>query len=229
MIEFYDGCIMTIPGAELGVFLKSLLIGLSIAAPVGPIGLLTIQRTLERGRASGLATGMGAAAADAVYGALGAFGVSWLIQWLNGIRVPLALVGGLVLFVLAWRTWHAPVTRDSARSSGRALAGQFAGTFALTLSNPATILSFIAIFGTLAGSLSGHVSPWIMVLGVLLGSALWWLLLTTAVGATRQRFNDGWRHRINQASGAVLAAFALWQWGGLALQFLSPAASAAGA
>ena len=87
------------------LFLSSLWIGLSIAAPVGPIGLLVIQRTLRHGIAVGLATGLGAAVADAAYGAVGAFGVSALIRALQGARVPLALVGGAFLLWLAWRTW----------------------------------------------------------------------------------------------------------------------------
>ncbi len=82
------------PVPEAGVFAQSLLIGLSIAAPVGPIGLLVIQRTLQRGAVVGLATGLGAAAADALYGAVGAFGVSWIIDALVGARVPLAVGGG---------------------------------------------------------------------------------------------------------------------------------------
>jgi len=88
------------------VFLQALLIGLSIAAPVGPIGLLVIQRTLQRGAVVGLATGLGAAAADGLYGALGAYGVSAVIGALQAARLPLALAGGAFLLWLAWRTWH---------------------------------------------------------------------------------------------------------------------------
>jgi len=197
------------------LFAQSLLIGLSIAAPVGPIGLLTIQRTLALGSAAGLATGLGAAAADAVYGAIGAFGVTALIQWLSGARMLLALAGGGFLLWLAWSTWRAPVAERAADAgSARDLLRCFAGTFVLTLSNPATILSFIAVFGALAGRVSIP-SPWPMIAGVLIGSALWWLLLSAAVGRLRDRFDGRWRRRINRASALLLAAFALWQWAGL--------------
>ncbi|WP_395704028.1 LysE family transporter [Aquabacterium sp.] len=200
---------------SLLLFGQSLLIGLSIAAPVGPIGLLTIQRTLALGPAAGLATGLGAAAADAVYGAIGAFGVTALIQWLTGARTGLALAGGAFLLWLAWSTWRAPVAERAARvGGGTDLLRCFAGTFVLTLSNPATILSFIAVFGALAGRLAIR-SPWPMIGGVLLGSALWWLLLSSVVGRLRERFDARWRGRVNRASALLLAAFALWQWIGL--------------
>lgn len=196
---------------SLALFLSSLLIGLSIAAPVGPIGLLTIQRSLEHGPRAGLATGLGAAAADAVYGAIGAYGVSWLVNALVAARVPLALFGGAFLLWMAWQLVRAPAA-ERAASTAPARGGwqYFASTFVLTLSNPATIISFIAIFGAMAGRASTG-SPALMVLGVLLGSALWWLMLSSAVGRLRERFDAVWRRRVNLISATVLAAFALWQ------------------
>jgi threonine/homoserine/homoserine lactone efflux protein len=194
------------------LFVRSVLIGLSIAAPVGPIGLLVIQRTLQRGRRIGLATGLGAAVADALYGAVGAYGVHGVIRWLDEARTPLALTGAAVLGWMAWRTWSAPLSDQAAdvpAGSGRGLLGAFAGTFVLTLSNPATIFSFMAIFGSMAGSLQGA-SPMTMVTGVLLGSALWWLVLSAGVTRLRSRFDAHWRRRVNRASAILLAAFALW-------------------
>jgi threonine/homoserine/homoserine lactone efflux protein len=198
------------------VFLEALWIGLAIAAPVGPIGLLVIQRTLRSGMALGLATGLGAAVADAVYGALGAYGVSTVIGALQAARVPLALVGGAFLLWLAWRSWHAPVAERAAEvRGGSGLLGAFAGTFVLTLSNPATILSFIAIFGAMGARAGAVASPPTMVAGVLVGSALWWLFLSAVVGALRQRFDARWQRRVNRASAIGLAGFAVWQWAGL--------------
>jgi threonine/homoserine/homoserine lactone efflux protein len=201
--------------AEAALFAQSLLIGLSIAAPVGPIGLLVIQRTLQRGARVGLATGLGAAAADALYGAVGAFGVSWVIDALAGARVPLALGGGAFLLWLGWRIWHtAPATTAAQAGDGAGLLPSFAGTFALTLSNPATIFSFIAVFGTLGARMAGG-SPWTMIAGVLLGSALWWLLLSSGVARLRSRFDARAQAWVNRVSALLLAGFALWQWAGL--------------
>jgi len=172
---------------------------------------LTIQRTLNQGAAAGLATGMGAAVADAAYGAVGAFGVTVLIQALTAARMPLAIGGAAFLLWMAWSIWRAPVTERAAQAgSGADRLRCFAGTFVLTLSIPATILSFIAAFGALAGRMQ-VASPWTMIAGVLIGSALWWLLLASAVGRLRERFDAHWRRRINVASALVLAGFALWQ------------------
>lgn len=200
---------------DAALFAQSLLIGLSIAAPVGPIGLLVIQRTLQRGALVGLATGLGAAVADALYGAVGAFGVTSVIDALVGARVPLALGGGTFLLWLAWRTWHAaPAAQAAQAGAGSGLAQCFAGTFVLTLSNPATIFSFIAVFGTLGARMAVR-TPWTMVAGVLVGSALWWLLLSAIVGRLRTRFDARAQTWVNRASALLLAGFALWQWAGL--------------
>jgi threonine/homoserine/homoserine lactone efflux protein len=187
---------------------------------VGPIGLLVIQRTLHHGRAVGLATGLGAAVADAAYGAVGAFGVTALIAALQALRVPLALVGGGFLLWLAWRTWWASGQTVQAGAgvelvAAPSLPASFVGTLLLTLSNPATILSFVAIFGALAGSLQAPASPWLMVAGVLAGSALWWLLLCAAVGALRSRFDARAQAAVGRVSALMLAGFALWQWAAL--------------
>lgn len=201
---------MESPTAALLLFAQSLLIGLSIAAPVGPIGLLVIQRTLQRGALVGLVTGLGAAVADAVYGAVGAFGVTGVLQWLQGARLPLGLFGSVFLGWLAWRTWRAPVAERAATvADARGLAAAFAGTFLLTLSNPATIFSFVAIFGSLGGRVAVS-SPWPMIAGVLVGSALWWLFLSGVVSRLRARFDARWQRRVNRVSALLLAAFALW-------------------
>ncbi len=195
----------------LHLFLSSLLIGLSIAVPVGPIGLLVIQRSLDHGPRAGLAAGLGAAAADAVYGAVGAYGAHWLMQALVGLRVPLTLCGTGFLLWMAWQLLHAPGGGQAAAAApARGALRSFVATFALTLSNPATILSFVAIFGALAGR-SAVASPGTMVAGVLAGSALWWLLLSALVGRLRWRFDRRWQRATHRASAAVLAGFALWQ------------------
>nr|WP_207185864.1 LysE family transporter [Rubrivivax gelatinosus] len=202
--------------ADLTLFLQSTAIGLSIAAPVGQIGLLAIQRTLQYGSAAGIATGLGAAAADAIYGAIGAFGVTALIHFLVEQRTLLAGAGSALLLWMAWRIARQPPARRREDSDERApLARLFAGTFVLTLANPTTILSFIAVFGALAGR-SAVASPLVMVAGVAAGSALWWFVLAGAVGRLRSRFDVRWQQRVKLASAALLAGFALWQLAALA-------------
>jgi threonine/homoserine/homoserine lactone efflux protein len=201
---------------NFSLFAQALLVGLLIAAPVGAIGLLTIHRTLDQGLAAGLATGLGAAAADAVYGSLGALGVNSVILGLVGAQNALALAGGAVLLWLAWRTYHQPPAKQAAALPLRAqLLRCFAGTFALTLSNPATILSFIAVFATLAGARGEGGPVWPMVAGVAAGSALWWLLLCGFVSLWRHRFDERRRRLLNRGSALLLAGFALVQWAGV--------------
>jgi threonine/homoserine/homoserine lactone efflux protein len=212
----------------LGVFLQAMLIGLAIAAPVGPIGLLCIQRTLTLGFGAGLATGLGAAAADGVYGLLAALGVG--AAQLFELAPPWALrtVGGAVLLWLAWGIWRsvptagAPQTHaagapaaDQRRSApgARALAGTFAATFGLTLANPMTIASFAAIMASFAPGMPPGLAAWqgpaLIVSGVMLGSALWWLLLAGAGARLGARLGLAWLRAISRASALVIAAFGL--------------------
>lgn len=193
------------------IFLKSVLIGLSIAVPVGPIGLLCIQRTLEYGSRVGLATGMGAAVADALYGAIGAFGVTALITLLTQARPQLTVAGAIFLLWLAWRNWRsADPQMAAAGQSGVKLWRAFGGTFLLTLSNPSTILSFIAVFSALAEGMSQGSPGW-MILGVFLGSTFWWLVLVALVGRLRVALTMNHLRMIRRASAMILAGFALYQ------------------
>lgn len=195
----------------MSVLLRGLVIGVSIAAPVGPIGLLCIRRSLADGMAAGLATGLGAAAADAVYGAIAGFGLAAVTALILDAQVPLRLVGGLLLLWLAWGTLRAEPAQAAARvDGGRGLAGAFASTFFLTLANPATIISFAAVFGALGvGHAGGGSAAAAMVTGVFLGSALWWLILTAGVGLVRARVTPALMRWINRVSGAVLGGFGL--------------------
>ncbi len=188
---------------------RGLLIGFSIAAPVGPIGLLCIRRTLADGRAVGLLSGLGAATADALYGAVAGFGLTFVADFLAEQRVWLRLVGGLFLLYLGLRTFLAGPAERAATARGFGLLGAYASTFALTLTNPTTILSFAAIFAGLgvAGASAGYRSAGLLVLGVLLGSALWWCLLSGGVGFFRDRVTTRALRWINRLSGAMILAF----------------------
>ena len=201
---------------DVSVLLRGLLLGFSIAAPVGPIGLLCIKRTLTRGRAFGLASGLGAATADCIYGALGAFGVSAVIGALTGAQFWLRLIGGLFLLTLGLRALRErPAAREAAARDSSGLADAFASTLALTLSNPLTILSFAAMFAGM-GALSSYANAALLVLGVFSGSALWWLGLSSIVGLLRAHLTPAMLRGLNILSGLVLIAFALYSLSGLA-------------
>jgi threonine/homoserine/homoserine lactone efflux protein len=193
------------------MLLKGLILGFSIAAPVGPIGLLCIQRTLQRGRLTGFVSGLGAATADACYGLVAALGLSTVISFLLGLQLWLQLGGGLFLLGLGLKTLLAtPRPATAAASPERAsLASAFASVLVLTLANPATILSFFAVFAGLGiNAQSG--SALSLVAGVFLGSAAWWLILSFLAGLLRLHLNDGGRRGLNVIAGLCLLGLALW-------------------
>jgi threonine/homoserine/homoserine lactone efflux protein len=197
---------------DLAIFLRGLIIGLSIATPVGPIGVLCIRRTLSDGRAIGFASGLGAATADAVYGAVAAFGLSLVTNALVEQRLWLQAGGGVFLCYLGGRTWMAvPRAASEAPAGGRGLAAAWASTFALTLTNPTTIISFAAIFAGLGlgRSAGGYGPASLMVLGVFLGSALWWLILSVGVGLFRSSLTPHRLRWVNRGSGAIIVAFGI--------------------
>jgi len=190
------------------LLLRGYLLGLTIAAAVGPISLLCIRRTLAEGRVVGLVSGLGVATADATYGAVAAFGLTAITGLLVDWHRALGIVGGLFLLYLAWTTARA-VPGEAATTTTRrgGLLGAFLSTLGLTLTNPMTILSFGALFvglGITGGDAAGAT---LLTLGVWLGSATWWVILTTVVGAFRSRITPGGLRRVNIVSGLLIGAF----------------------
>lgn len=194
---------------ELGAtFLKGLLIGLAVAAPVGPIGMLCIQRTLAGGAAIGFASGLGAAAADALYAMVAAFGIGAVMRMLDAHATAIRLVGGVLLLILALRTVRPGDSPSAASLPGAAgLAAAFGSVAMLTLANPATILSFIAIFAGVGDVAARH--PAALVGGVFLGSAAWWLFLAAVTGLVRRRVTPAIRRAIDVVSALCLAGFGI--------------------
>jgi threonine/homoserine/homoserine lactone efflux protein len=201
-------------------FLKGLIIGFSIAAPVGPIGVLCIQRTLAHGRVIGFASGLGAATADAVYGCIAAFGLTLVSNLLVESQMWLRLIGGAFLLWLAWSSFTAAPADPRAANAGdtasprrRQVAGAFGSTLLFTLTNPATVLSFVAVFAGILGNAAGgaagggYESAFMLVLGVFLGSALWWLILSGAAGHFRERMQRRHLAWVNRGSGIIIALF----------------------
>jgi len=203
VFENYKGTHMT---EYLSLFLRGFLIGLSIAAPVGPIGVLCIRRTLAEGKLKGFLSGMGAASADMVYGAIAAFGLTIVSNLLVDTSFWLRVVGGCFLLYLGVKTFHEKPADHAAQTNRSGYFGAYISTFFLTITNPMTILSFTAIFaGTMF--LGNHNSPILLVAGVFAGSATWWLGLSLGVGLIRNRLNQNFMVWINRVSGLIIIAF----------------------
>ncbi|CUK10339.1 leucine export protein LeuE [Shimia thalassica] len=201
---------------EIDVLLRGIGIGFAIAAPVGPIGLLCIRRTLADGRGAGIATGMGAATADAVYGLLVAVGFAATGVLLR-YATPMAFCGGLLIIWLGIGTlrsfFAAGTTRDSqlAVSSHKTILRSWATTFVLTLSNPMTILAFVGLVAGLGATTQGtQTGPYWLVLGVFLGSALWWLILVQLALTARTRLTPDVTRWFDLFSGCLLLGWGAW-------------------
>lgn len=196
----------------MNIFLRGLVIGFSIAAPVGPIGVLCIRRTLAEGRVSGLVSGLGAASADAIYGFIAAFGITFISSFLVAQQAWLSLAGGLFLCYLGLRTFRSQPGQSDQDITQNNLAGNFFSTFALTLTNPVTILSFAAIFTGLglAHSSGDYLAATWMVLGVFCGSSLWWLTLSQGIGTLNRRLTPQWLIWINRISGIIILVFGIF-------------------
>ncbi len=192
-------------------FLRGLAIGFSIAAPVGPIGLLCIRRTLAQGRTSGLVSGLGAATADAAYGAVAGFGLTAVSAFLTGEQMVLRLAGGIFLLYLGGKTFFSRHAATAAPAGSAGLVANYVSTLLLTLTNPTTILSFVAVFAGLGlGGAPGEglAAGW-LVAGVFLGSAAWWLLLSSGVGWFRESLGPRQLRGLNWLSGGIIAGFGL--------------------
>jgi threonine/homoserine/homoserine lactone efflux protein len=193
---------------EAVFFLKGLIIGFVIAAPVGPIGVLCARRTLMHGRRAGFFSGMGAATADAIYGFVAAFGLTLISDFLVGHQFSLRLVGGSLLCFLGVKSFAAagPAEKRDLPKTAKKYAGMYTSTFFLTLTNPMTIFSFAAVFAGfgLAGTRGSLLSAGILILGVFLGSALWWLFLVGVFSVFRKRFQTHELQWVNRIAGAII-------------------------
>lgn len=192
------------------LLLKGLIIGFAIAAPVGPIGVLCIQRSLHDGFKIGLMTGLGAALADGTYGLIAGFGLTALSSLLITHKYWIQVVGGLFLLYLGIKLFFTAPREKSAGKSDKSSWHAFGTTYFLTLANPATILSFVAVF---AGLGLGTINPSyfdaiILVVGITIGSGMWWLLLSSGVAfMLHHRLNATMMRGINRFSGIIIFLF----------------------
>jgi putative LysE/RhtB family amino acid efflux pump len=196
---------------DLALLAKAALIGLSIAAPVGPIALLILQRTLAEGLRTGLACGLGTAVADALYGLAAAFGLVAASALLDSVSWWVGLAGALFLVYLGLKILVGRPAAAAAEVRRGGLAAAFATTLLLTLSNPLTIVSFLAVFASLGVAASGAPgAAATVVAGVFLGSLAWQWGLVALAGLARRWLDAGLLVWVNRASGLLLLGFAGW-------------------
>jgi len=194
------------------IILKGFALGFSIAAPVGPIGILCIRRTLAQGFKSGIVSGLGAASADAIYGTIAAAGLTLVADFLVKQQLLLGLLGGGLLLFLGIKTFRTLPRPDGGIQEKVSAGENYFSTLLLTLSNPMTIFMFAAIFGGMSAQ-NGEAfrySAFLLVLGVFTGSAFWWLTLSAMVSLLRERVNKRLMVWVNRLAGGVIAGFGLF-------------------
>jgi threonine/homoserine/homoserine lactone efflux protein len=222
--------------AEIGVFYRGLVLGLMIAAPVGPIGLLCIRRTIQKGLFIGFATGLGAAAADTLFGAIAALGIAAILDFMRHYDVAIRIVGGGLLMFGAWHIWHDRPETPHAPSRPAELVQKvmqepavlvqkvihvspenilitalknFIASFAITLTNPVTMFAILAVVATF-GQLDSRLDTATLVGGIFSGSALWWFILSGGVALVREHFTENRVMVINHVTATALALIATW-------------------
>lgn len=204
------------------LFATGAVIGLIMAIPVGPVNLLAISRTLRHGFLAGFVAGLGGMVADTVLAVIAAFGVTWVIDFVEGNARPIQFGGGILLVVMgiaAMRS-HPHLERSTTVAPSSSVWRGGVSAFFMTVSNPGAAIAMLALFGSL-GDLEdverGGFASMIVVAGVAAGSTIWWFLLATMVGRLRDRLSDGWLHRVNMTAGVVLLGCGFALLGGLML------------
>lgn len=195
----------------ISYFIKGILIGFSLAIPVGPIGLLLIRRTLTHGRMAGLVSGLGAATADGIYGSIAGFGLTLFSNFLMNNSLVLRLMGGAFLCYLGVRIFISKPREKTTKGTEHGSIGNYLSTLILTLTNPLTIISFAALFAA-SGAVSVPGEPHltgILILGVFCGSSLWWVILSGIISLFHGKLNTAGILILNKISGAIIAAFGL--------------------
>ena len=194
------------------LFVKGLAFGFVLAATVGPMWVLCFRRTVAYGALTGFVSGMGIAVADGLYGAVAAFGLTAISGFLLRYSFWIGLVGGVFLVYLGIKTLFSRPSANGETAKPASLAQAFLSTLGLTLANPPTILAFVAIFAGLGLSAStDYALAAMIVAGVFLGSAAWWVVLAAMGGALRERLGQRLLRAINLVSGISILGFAAWQ------------------
>jgi threonine/homoserine/homoserine lactone efflux protein len=196
---------------ELELLIGGILVGLMIAMPVGPVNILCIHRTLEAGWKSGVMSGLGAAAADMLYGGIAGFSITLVVQFVVRELFWIRFFGGILLVVIGIAYFFKRPEPFNGQEQGRRSAySDFRSTFLLTLTNPTTVLSFLALLAALG--MGSHRQWWLtvfLVLGIFCGSMIWWIALSSIVNYFRDRFNDRILRLMNRLAGLAIGGFGI--------------------
>ena len=187
-------------------FVRGIVAGFALAAPMGPVAMLCVRRTLTKGRIEAFGAGMGAALADMVFGAAAGLGITAVKTFVTNHQITIGLIGGMIVLVIGIATYRAPIEVANGEVEAQTLERDFVAAFTMAITNPATMgaaAGLFAAFGPVNAKLNPGTAFW-LVFGVLAGSALWWLTLVSIVGAMREGFLRHGLTKLNKISGAVI-------------------------
>ena len=197
----------------LDYLLKGIIIGLSVSIPLGPIGIIAIQRTLTKGKISGFVSGLGAGFADTIYAVLAGFGITIIVDFLVEHHILFQAIGGIFLLYLGIRTFYKNPIKQFRQPKGKSnLIGDFLSTFFLTISNPLAIFLFIGVFAAigLMDTNFDNLTLSYIILGVMIGTSTWWFVLSTLINIFRHKIRLRSLNWINKISGIVILIFGLF-------------------
>jgi len=197
---------------DIGLFFKGLVVGFLISTPVGPIGVLCIQRTLNKGRLHGIVSGLGAATADAIYGFVAAFGLTFVSNFLVKEQMWLRFVGGIFLCYMGVRVFLFKSERQTAQADSTSYVRDYVSMFFLTLANPITFFAFAATFAGLGlvSLIEHHIAALLLVAGIFVGAGLWWLILSGLAATFLGKLLYSRPAWLNKISGIVIVVFGLF-------------------
>lgn len=204
----------------IAALLTGIILGFSVAAPVGPIALLILRRTLNEGRLAGVVSGFGAATADWLCGLIAALGITAVTNLLTTHHAALQLFGGLFMVALGIVTFRAKNPAAANRPlHERNLFQAYLFTFLLTLSNPLTLIGLVGIVAAagVGGPSYSRIDTALLSAGIFVGSSIWWLTLCNIAGWLGKKLGNHTLHVINMIAAAVILGFGLWQLGAFAL------------
>jgi threonine/homoserine/homoserine lactone efflux protein len=197
---------------NISIFLKGLLVGFLVSTPVGPIAVLCIQRTLNKGRFHGIVSGLGAATADVVYGFIAAFGLTFISNFLVKEQLWLRLLGGFFICYMGVRIFLSKLEQRTTQADSTTYVRDYVSAFFLTLTNPITFFAFAATFAGLGlvRTVEHHITALLLVAGVFVGSGLWWLILNCITATFLGKLLYGKPAWLNKVSGIVIIIFGLF-------------------
>jgi len=197
---------------NIGLFLKGLFVGFLISTPVGPIAVLCIQRTLNKSKLHGIASGLGAATADAIYGFIAVFGLTFISSFLVKEQLWLRLVGGIFLCYMGTRVFLSKSEKRTASADSTSYVSDYVSALFLTLANPITFLAFAATFAGLGlvRMIEHHIAALLLVAGVFVGAGLWWLILSGITATFLGKLLYSRPAWLNKVSGIVIIVFGLF-------------------